>query len=262
MSKLFIKNNIDKVVDIVNSFQDNHKKLLYNNFYGIQKNKEYDVLQGDHTLLLRIAEYNYYRLFVMSADKIELISFLKQLELQGYVINIPTKQSIEDWEEVLINGGFSHYTTYSHYCNNAIATMKKVPTTLNQYANIQDLEDVHNVLFRNFTTYASHLPSDDELIEMIKGNRVFVNRDSQGKVCGVNIYTITGKTAYGNAWVDEGGRGLELMFDMLNCFIDHDVKRYVFWVRDDNKNVIKMHKMLGGVTDGLKDYTYLKNINF
>ena len=88
---------------------------------------------------------------------------------------------------------------------------------------------------------------------------MFVDHDNNGNVCGVNIFTITGTNAYGNAWVDEGERGLDIFIDMFNLFIDKGVKRFTFWVNDRNNKVIKMHKIMGAKPDGLKDYTYIKH---
>ena len=189
---------------------------------------------------------------------LELADMLKSLDTE-YVINIPSKKGIDNWCGLLEKSGFEHFATYSHYLNLAVPDMKKRPTSTGAFAKLDELQQIYDLLYRSFTTYASHLPSKEELREMISNNRMFVDHDNNGNVCGVNIFTITGTNAYGNAWVDEGERGLDIFIDMFNLFIDKGVKRFTFWVNDRNNKVIKMHKIMGAKPDGLKDYTYIKH---
>jgi hypothetical protein len=114
-------------------------------------------------------------------------------------------------------------------------------------------------LTETFSPYTGHLPSKRELEEMIANQQVMIDKFSDGRVCGVNIHTITGVTGYGNAWVDKGEHAVELLLDMYNEMIDKGVKRHVFWVNDANIGVAKMHIKMGAKPDGLKDYTYIKN---
>lgn len=257
MKKTFEQISRIDLVKILDDFQSNNK-LVFSNFFGLSEKKDYSIMQGERTLLLCVPEFDYHRIYVLSADKEELSAMLKTLDSE-YVINIPTKKEIEEWDRLLKESGFEHYVTYSHYLNMAIPNMKKKKTSTGTFARPHELQQVYDLLYRNFSTYASHLPDKEELAEMIAGNRVIADYDEKGLVCGVNIFTITGSTAYGNAWVDEGEKGLDIFIDMFNIFIDKGVKRFVFWVRDGNKNVIKMHKIMGAKPDGLKDYTYIKN---
>jgi disulfide oxidoreductase YuzD len=257
MNTEFKKISRGELAEMIEGFQSSCKILL-TNFFGLSNDIEYEVLCGEKTILFRIPENDYFRLYILCADIPELVSFLKCIECEC-VINIPTKKSIEEWDNALIEGGFEYYTTYSHYLNMTIPSMEKKDTSTIVYAKLADVQQVYDLLYRNFPIYAAHLPSMSELEEMIKENRVIADYDKLGNVCGVNIYTITGTTAYGNGWVDEGDCGLGIFLDMFDVFVEKGVKRFVFWVRDDNKKVIKMHKMMGANPDGLKDYTYVKN---
>ncbi len=232
-------------------------KVIFTNSFGLDSKCCYEMMLREHTLLYRLPENNYYRLYLVSSDQEELLSILKSLE-SNYVINIPTKKSIDDWDKVLTESGFEYYTTYSHYLNLTIPTMEKKVTATCAFAKPHELRQVYDLLYRNFPIYAAHLPNEEELTKMIEENRVIADYDENGIVCGVNIFTITGTTAYGNGWVDEGEGGLEIFLNMFNIFIDNGIKRFVFWVRDGNKRVIKMHKLMGANPDGLKDYTYIK----
>lgn len=246
-----------ELIKVLDDFQSQNKIIL-SNFFGLSDGLNYDLMQGEGTLILRVAEFDYHRIFVLCANTTGLLDLLKSLDTE-YVINIPSKKGIDNWCGLLENGGFEHYATYSHYLNLAVPGMKKRQTSTGEFAKINELQQIYDLLYRSFTTYASHLPSKEELSEMILNNRMFVDHDDKGYVCGVNIFTITGTNAYGNAWVDEGERGLDIFIDMFNLFIDKGVKRFVFWVKDGNNKVIKMHKIMGAKPDGLKDYTYIKN---
>ena len=256
----FTESTRDELLKIIDGFQCNNK-VLYSNFYGLGSFLTFNVFKGEKSVLIRVPEHNYHRLFVLSADRTELTSILKALDTE-YVINIPTRKEVDDWSSLLLECGFEHYATYSHYMNLTVPSMEKRITTTGTFAKPDELQQVYDLLYRSFPPYASHLPDKQELAKMIEGNRVITDYGDDGRICGVNIFTITGTTAYGNAWVDEGERGLEIFFDMFNIFIDSGVKRFVFWIRDGNKSVIKMHKMMGAKPDGLKDYTYVKNIVF
>ena len=258
MNAEFKKVSFDELTQIIEKFQSQNR-TIFSNFFGLTSNFNYGVMCGKETVLYSIPEYDYHRLYALCSNKVELITMLKSLDTE-YVINIPTKKGIDDWNSILLDSGFEHYVTYSHYLNLTIPTMEKRETSTGTFAKPSELQQVFNLLYRNFSRYASHLPIKEELAKMIEENRVITDYDEDGKVCGVNIFTITGSTAYGNAWVDEGSRGLEIFFDMFNIFIDKGVKRFVFWIRDGNKKVIKMHQLMGAKPDGLKDYTYVKNI--
>ena len=257
MKTWIVPKSHEDLVKLIDDFQRNNR-ISYSNFFGLSEGVEYDVMLGANTIVLRIPEFDYHRIYVLSSDATELITLLKSLDSE-YVINIPTKKDIDGWDKLLSESGFMHYVTYSHYLNMAMPNMKKRLTSTGTFAKPDELQQIYDLLYRNFSMYASHLPNKAELAEMIAGNRVITDYNEDGSVCGVNIFTITGTTAYGNAWVDEGEKGLEIFFDMFNIFIDKGVKRFVFWVRDGNKNVIKMHRIMGAKPDGLKDYTYIKN---
>lgn len=247
-----------ELVSIIDEFQRNNR-VIRSNIFSLVDSSDYSVMCGKGTVLFRVPEFNYHRLFVLSTDLEELSSMLKSLDTE-YVINIPSKKGIDDWAGVLEGSGFKHYTTYSRYLNLEVPNMEKRSTSTGSFAKSEELQQVLDLLYRSFPPYAAHLPDKEELESMIDEERVITDYGKDGKVCGVNIFTITGPTAYGNVWVDEGERGLEILFDMFNVFIDKGIKRFVFWVRDGNKNVIKLHKMLGAKPDGLKDYTFVKNI--
>ena len=258
VNNTFIPESKDTIERLVDDWKLTNKSVL-SNFYGLTAGFEYDYCIASNSIVIRKHENDYYRLFVLSTDPTELEAVLKPLE-EEYVINIPSRKTIDEWIDVLKNSGFEYYSTYSRYCNTKIATMKKHKTSLNIHASIENLEEIYLLLTETFSPYTGHLPTKEELGEMIRNQQVMIDKYPDGHVCGVNIHTITGVTGYGNAWVDKGDRAVELLLDMYNEMIDKGVKRHTFWVNDSNIGVAKTHIRMGAKPDGLKDYTFIKNI--
>ncbi len=240
---------------IVYAFNKEHR-LKYNNFFGPTVFFSYAVYQSDHCLLIRCKEFHFYRLFVVSDDSEQLILLLSQLSGYEYVINIPTKSGIEPWLIILEKSGFEHYETYSRYYYHV--NDKRRPVEDIEFAKPSEKEDISVLLYENFNKYTDHLPSLDELQTMIEQKAILVDHDKNGKVCGVNIFTIKGRTAYGNAWIDKGENAIGLYLASKNIYVDRGVKFSYFWVRDSNTKVAKMHLKSGAKLDGLKDYTFIK----
>lgn len=257
MENKFIKENKEVIEKLIDDWKVDHKPVL-SNYYGLAMGFDYDYQIADSTIVVRKKEGDFYRLFVLSTDAAELTTMLSSLQ-EEYVINIPSRKPIDDWQAVMKDSGFGYYSTYSRYCNTKIATMKKHKTTLNILATVEDTDEIYQLLTETFSPYTGHLPSKKELEDMILNQQVLIDKFSDGRVCGVNIHTITGVTGYGNAWVDKGEHAVELLLDMYNEMIEKGVKRHVFWVNDSNIGVAKMHIKMGAKPDGLKDYTYIKN---
>ena len=257
MENKFIKESKEVIEKLVDDWKIEHKPIL-SNYYGLSAEFDYDYLIEDGTIVVRKKEGDFYRLFVLTTDALTLASILSSLQ-EEHVINIPSRKPIDDWEELMNKCGFEYYSTYSRYCNTKIATMKIHKTNLNIHATIENTDEIYQLLTESFSPYTGHLPSKKELEEMILNQQVLVDKYTDGRVCGVNIHTITGVTGYGNAWVDKGEHAVELLLDMYNEMIEKGVKRHVFWVNDANIGVAKMHIHMGAKLDGLKDYTFIKN---
>lgn len=229
-------------------------RLLFNNFFGVNNNEDYECYHTEKTVLVRKKEFNFFRLYVISIDEAELSLLLKELNDNEYVINIPSKTSIDNWDTLLRGCGFGFLDVYSRYYNNNIKTF---PTVIDSFATSDEIDDIASLLYDNFSLYTDHLPTRKELEQMV-ANRQIITDHQNGRVCGVLIYTIMGNKGYQNAWIDKGENGLGLLFKVKSIFIENGIKYCYYWIKDTNKSVIKMHTMMGGRPDGLKDYSYLK----
>ena len=193
--------------------------LLYNNYFGLALDEHVEVESAVNTLLIRKKEFDFYRLYVISRDEDELESMLSSLKGNVYVINIPSKTRITNWDNLLTRTGFSFLDVYSRYYNNNI---KSFPSTIDTFAREEDLEDIASLLYNNFSIYTDHLPERDELLMMIS-NKQIITDYKDGRVCGVLIFTIRGNKGYQNAWIDLGDNALALLFKVKSIFIEHRV---------------------------------------
>lgn len=247
------KTNSKNVFELITEISKNNP-LLFNNFYGINDGSDYEVEVLKNTLLIRKKEFDFYRLYMVSSDKVELSSTLSGLKNEKFAVNIPSKKSIEEWDDLLLGCGFEFLDVYSRYYNN---NLRSFPTCINTFASVDEVESVAKLLYENFSLYTDHLPSKKDLYRMAENQQIIADY-KEGILCGVLIYTIIGNKGYQNAWIDKGDNGIALLFKVKSIFIERGIKYCYYWIKDTNKDVIKMHTMMGGKPDGLKDYNYLK----
>ena len=230
--------------------------IVLSNFYGVDENEVYYGVCSEESLAIVKNECDYQRMYVVTINTNDLISLLSLSLItdQKYVINIPTKGDIAQWDNLLKNFEFKQIGTYHRYNNLKIKYRK---SAIGEYANINQIGEIEKLLQDNFSKYTDHLPTKKELSEMIQNNQVLVDLEN-GAVVGCLIYTIEGKKVYLNVWIDKGGNGLFLLYKVYNIIFDLQCKMAYFWVNDENLPVIKLHLLMGASQDGLVDYTYLK----
>lgn len=241
---------------IINQWLDGHK-AVYSNFFGLDNEKPYEYIATEHAVLIRTKEFYFYRVYFMSDNKEEIVELLKQMTDSTYVFNLPTKKPFEEWDALLTECGFEYYETYTKYSID-MSTKQITPVEHVEDAHIEESEAIMSLLMEGLPIFTAHLPEKEKLEQLISEKKVRVTRDENGGVTGVCISYVTGTTASGDAWVNKGEHGLDLLMDMYNGFINNGAKRYLFWVRDSNTKVRKMYIRSGAVSLGIKDYTYVK----
>jgi hypothetical protein len=242
---------VENLKSVLSDFMG-RKPILSN--YFIQDLTDFDSFQSLNTLLLRVKENYYYRIYIISCDLSELNLLL--LELSGsLVINVPTKIEPLKWIEILEKSGFSRIGVYERYINFSFDSNDTFSAT---YAEIADFDLLKKQLYGSFDPRIDWLPQDAELTKMIYNKQIIVNKEN-GIVTGFIIFTLIGKKCYLNCWLDFSGNGLFLFSNILALMKAADVNYYYFWVNKTNTRVKKMHRLLGAKPDGLLDYTYFKS---
>lgn len=259
----FISRNSEDIRQIVAEFKREHQ-ILFSNYFGVQQNVEYDVYQGERTVLIRKNEDTFNRLYIITSDLDDLKNLLLILDKGQYVLNIPTKENIKKECALLNDSGFYQIGEYVRLSNidlrggyNYLSEMiAPIQNSLEvEYAIEDDEQAIFDLLYVTFDKRVDYLPTHKELKEMIEQNQVLVLRDEL-PISGVLIYTIIGKKCYENAWVDVTGNGLLLMHKLYELMVENKIVMTNFWVRKDNKPVLLAHKRLGATFDGITDYTF------
>jgi hypothetical protein len=113
-----------------------------------------------------------------------------------------------------------------------------------------------------FDRYLDHLPSVEQIREMLLDRRVLVNRIN-GVIAGFFIFQVRGQRAHLNHWYNppETGpnAGLELLIRAYHEMAKRGVKFVHAWVNVTNHRVIRVHHHFGLVPDGLWNYIYFRN---
>lgn len=255
MNNCFISTTAVEIKNVISDFKDSHK-ILFSNYYGVNELENFEILKTDLSILIRKKEHDFYRLFLLSADEKDLIIILQALQEDTYVLNIPTKKGVEDWQNILALSGFSFLAQYDRYYNKQIEYRE---SEVGDYAVEEDAPEIMNLLYSNdFSIYTDYLPTKERLSQMICNKQVLANK-VDGHILGVLIYTIEGKKCYLNIWIDRSKDGLYLLFDAYNIMVEKGIGLAYFWVKSTNKKIIKLHKLTGAISDGLSDYSYIKN---
>ena len=230
-------------------------KVTFANYYGMNDADECECFETSHCILIRKQERDFYRLYIVSTDDNELFQLIGKLDSVKYVLNIPSKGDVTEQKEFLEKAGFSFIGVYNRFYNNHIINRE---CDEEEFAVENDHDEIKHLLYDNFSFYTDHLPSEDDLMVMIRNHGIVVNRFDDGKVGGFVIHTIEGKKAYINAWLDKTGNGLRLMVQTYNLIERQGIKYAYLWINAQNRNVIVLHKMMGARPDGLADYSFIK----
>lgn len=261
----FIENR--ELASAIATFRTSSNKVV-SNFFGLT-NHCHELGSTQDSLIIRKKESGFYRLYYLTKNESELLDVLSGINDGEYVVNIPTKTPIDGGGFFLNECGFELIGEYSRFYNRSIGEAFNKLSKLSegieivencelaQYALACDQPQIMDLLRENFSVYTDHLPEDVELTEMIEKKHVLINR-YDGNVCGVEIFTPTSQVCYGNVWIDTKGLGVFLSLEVYRYLISNNIKVMNFWVNNANKKVIKYHKMLGSVPDGLIDYSFLK----
>lgn len=214
------------------------------------------LLSSVSAILLK-RENDYFRCFIVSSDSDDLKNCLIQLNDYPIVINFPTKSPVDAFARILQDAGFSSYKKYIRLHNTNIKK-RGILSQIN-YAVADDIPDILEILKSNFVDFLDYLPDREELSGLISKNNVIVNRNAENKVIGVMIFEMQGVKCYLRAWLDLSNNGLKLLYDVYTIMYEDACKYAYFWVDSDNTDVLKIHKLLSAVEDGLYDYIFVNN---
>jgi hypothetical protein len=250
----FFSIDIEMLKEKINNFLS--RKPIYSNYYGIDL-KDTRYFEDSETLLLSKPFETFNRIYLFSMDASLLIKHLQALNSFD-IINIPSKKNInESMYEILQCGGYFLCGVYERWFNNTNPSKSKFTGT---FASNKDVKTIYDIIYSVFNPFLDHLPSLQELDEMILNQQILVRKDEQNNVTGIFIVTLEISKCYFNCWVDKvgGGNGLLLLFNVFNYMKTKSIEKSYLWINSNNVAVKQIYQIFGYKPDGLKDYTFVK----
>lgn len=229
-------------------------KPHYSNYSGQQLDEGDDYIETDCSLVLRKKEKGFYRIYIMSISQKDVVDILKKIP-DVNIFNIPTKDDISIWCDLLEQAGYENISMYERYYYKKVKVRKNIQEI--NYAKPNHLDVIYSLFHSHFSLYTDYLPTREELADLIDRGYVIVNY-LDGDICGAFVYNLEGRKCYLRAWYDKSENGLKLLFDIYCIMHSKNISYAYFWVNSINTNVKKIHELLGAVPDGLKDYTFKK----
>lgn len=233
------------------------KRVLYNNYF-MNSLEGMLCAEGKETLLLKLPCEGFNRIYFMSNDKEELINMLKEMTSND-AVNIPTKKEInKDMQSILLDSGYSLLAVYERLYKNTNEARGEFE---DDYAVPSDCKQIKELMEKQlFSPISDTIATEEEINEMIANKRALVNRDENGYVNGVLLFSIEGKRCNYRAWVSTApaGETLFLFYNAFNLMAELGIDKSTIWVRSNNVKPRKIYLSWGYQPDGLKDYTYVK----
>jgi len=184
----------------------NKYKRIYTNCYKELTAKDMIInsYEDDYSIVFIIKDQSVYRGYFYSANLASLQKLLVKCDA-NCIFEIIAKNNSELYKDTLENAGFSQYSIFRRYTNSNIHEnlTKNIPRNLleidvcsyGEVATYNDVDDLYSLLYDIFDHVVSHLPTIDELKEMVANNQVLVQK-SEGKIVAFLIYKVDGQGFY------------------------------------------------------------------
>lgn len=254
----------------IRQFKKNTKPT-FSNYFGLAQDYPVKICSNEHLLLIRQQLPSFSRIYFLS-DSLEFLrNGLRALYGDVFILNYVHKEANADIIKAILDSGFECLGQYKRYYNvkikEGLETLEKITPNSKYNENgfeicskptHEDAVYLFELINSNFSPYTDYNPSLNEVKLMIEENRVKVNRDRGGSISGYFIFKDTGVKRYQNFWFDKNGMGLLLMKENYKDMLDKNITYTNFWVDVKNKQVSKLHSILGAVFDGTNDITFIK----
>ena len=131
-----------------------------------------------------------------------------------------------------------------------------------EYADIDDIDQISNILINNFNPLYSFLPNKEELINSIKINNVYVVKEFD-KVVGILCCDFDNNKAYiRQVAIDKQYRNKGYGLSLIGYFInDKQANEYLHWVDINNDKAISIYRKFGYNFSIKKANEYIWRVN-
>jgi len=236
-----------KVAEIIN------QKPLLSNYY-LNDLDDSDYYQTEKSIIIRKKEDHFFRLYCVTTEASDLRNILSNM-VGNFVINIPTKGSIESWSEILQLCGFNQIGIYERYVNLKPLKINYFNAT---FAEMSHFNALKKMMYNNFNMYIDYLPNDNLLKKLIENNQIIIHIEHD-KLVGLFIFAMIGKKCDLKVWIDRSGDGLFLLLNLFGLMNQNNILFSHTWINSQNEKSKKIHQYFGYKLDNLKDYIFHRN---
>lgn len=181
-------------------------EVSYSNFYpGESMDTEYQMTAGEKTVVFWRKKEGVFRVYFHTADLEELKVLLKETP-EHAVIDYLCREGAAPFGAIE-EGGYHHYATYLKR-QIQVEAEEKVPEgkmakllydmyqpDCAKYAVESDVPQIYELLLENFDLQADHIPSEDDLLQIVKEKEVMIYKIGDKIECFF-IYRREGKKLY------------------------------------------------------------------
>ena len=224
--------------------------------------KRYDIV-SEHPLVLVESHTGFNQLYYfLESGDIDSISGINNDLLLSYsplYADITLKTDFQYEGSVFSDLGFKPFRKYirKSVVNSNLKIRRMMDT---QFATLDNLNEIKNLLDSQFDLMADHIPTDIELAALIQRQQVLII-PINGVIAGTLLFEDIGKRSYASALcVSPDYQNSFVGYSLLaDYFIRHDMDKtrlFYLWVDEANVSVKKLHDRFGYRFDGLNNYIF------
>lgn len=266
------KMSIDDIFLLMKKIKAERKKIIQNYYMNYNNtDMEFDVYQGEGTVVFCCMDGNgVYRCFFYSNAPKVLSSILSSLQKDTIVDYLSrVKEEDHSW---LTEAGFLPYALYirvgkkiedeeiENKSNIRDILSELYDSQCGQYAALEDLDQLYDLIVKVFDCRKEHCPTKKELAKYIENQWVLVYKEDN-EILSYFIYQVHGKRYYSN--ISYNTVTADILYSLERRALEEAQLRYDLnymdaWYDTKNKKALRRCIM---PFDGTYDYIYIKSKN-
>lgn len=259
--------DVDSFYSKINSLKFQNKRLYSNCFLSFDdikniagKSDSFFYTFEKSTFLFNY-EDDFYRMYFYIVDLEQFKNIkvhLESIKSPVLVEILGKRNQIENLQSSLVDIGFCIYDILSQWRSNKIICDNFVKNYKNiryQRALLEDAKEIDNLLTDSFDKYVSHLPSIQQIQNLIDKGQVYLAKEEDNIASIILLESIGkfGKYLYQIA-THEKYKGKNIGWNLAKFAYSHykDNNNFTSWVQDDNEASVYLHSKLGMLKSDLK----------